>query len=63
MDLPNTLVSWVVWFYDTFISPLVDIMKNTDILGYTFFQWALGFAVVGLAVRFIRDLFQADGKE
>lgn len=63
MDFPNTLVSWVVWFYDTFIAPLITLMKDTDILGYTFFEWVLSFTVVGIAVHFIRDLFQADRKE
>lgn len=60
MPLPNTLVSWVVWFYDTFIAPLLSLLKNTDILGYSFFEWILSFSVVALAVHFICDLFGAE---
>lgn len=60
---PDTLVSWVVWFYDTFIYPLIDLCKNTDILGYSLFTWLLGISVLTIAVNFIADLFQADRKD
>lgn len=61
--LPNTLSSWVVWFYDTFIAPLIDICKNIDILGYTFFEWLMSFAIVSMAIHFIKDLFGADDRK
>lgn len=63
MSFPNTLVSWVVWFYDTFISPLIQLCKNTDVLGYSLFNWLLGFAVLSIAVNFLCDLFNSDRKE
>lgn len=63
MQFPNTVVSWVVWFYDTFIYPLIRISKSTDVLGYPLFNWIFGLSVVALAVNFIRALFVADGKD
>lgn len=60
MPIPNTLTSWVLWFYDTFIDPLIRICKDTDILGFSLFEWLLSFAVVSIAVHFIVDLFGAN---
>lgn len=61
--MPNTVVSWVTWFYDTFIAPLIDVCKNTDILGYSFFDWLISMSVVALAIHFVRDLFCADNNQ
>lgn len=63
MQFPNTVVSWVVWFYDTFIAPLIDICKNADILGYSLFEWLLGATVLTIAVNFLVDLFGYERKD
>lgn len=63
MPFPNTLVSWVSWFYGTFISPILAICKNTDVLGFTLFEWLMSLTVVAMAVHFIQDFFGYERKE
>lgn len=60
--MPNTLTSWAVWFYDTFVDPLVHICKNTDVLGFSLFEWIISFSVISMAVGFIRALFGAENR-
>lgn len=63
MPIPDTLISWVVWFYDTFILPLINICRNTDVLGFSLFEWVMGFTVTTIAIHFLRDLFGAENSE
>lgn len=63
MEQPVQLFSWVIWFYDTFMKPLLDICKNTDVLGYSLFDWLISMSVVTLAVSFIRVLFGSSARK
>lgn len=60
MDIPQTPMAWAVWFYATFIKPLVDICQSTDVLGYSLFDWLMSLGVLSLAVTVICGLFAAD---
>lgn len=63
MPFRNTLVSFVIWFNDTFIQPIIDLLKSTDILGFSFFEWLMAFSVASLAIRFILDFFDLKGSD
>lgn len=46
-----------LWFYITFIDPLLDILKQTQLLGFSLFSWLFSLSLVALAVSFVRALF------
>lgn len=54
-DDPNSqLFDFVRFFYKTFLYPLMDILRYTDILGFPLFNWLFGLAIANLAIRFFR---------
>ncbi len=63
MDWENP-ADFGLWFYTSFVDPLLNICKNTTVLGVSLFTWILGLGVLALGVRFVRSFFGADdGKE
>ncbi len=46
-----------LWFYTTLIDPLLEICKNTPVLGFSLFSWILSLSLVALGVSFVRALF------
>lgn len=59
--MPNNPADFGLWLYNTFIDPLLDLCKNTSVLGFSLFSWVLGLSVLALGVRFVRVLFGAGG--
>lgn len=57
--MPDNPFDFGLWFYNAFIAPLLDICKNTEVLGFSLFSWVLGLSVLALGVRFFRALFSA----
>lgn len=57
--MPNNPADFGLWFYNTFIQPLLELCKNTSVLGFSLFSWLLGFSVLALGVRFVRSLFSS----
>lgn len=52
------------YFYHVFMQPLISLLKDTDIMGFSLFSWLLGLAVFSMAVGFIRAFFgHGQGKE
>ncbi len=47
-------------FYDLFIDPLLQILKDTDVLGYSLWEWLIVMCISSLAVRVVRRLFAYD---
>lgn len=62
LPIPNTLPSFVVFFYDTFMLPIIRLCQQTEILGYSFFEWLLGLTVVSISIHFLIDLFNSDNR-
>lgn len=56
----NTPFDFAVWFYNQFIDPLFDLMKNANILGFSLFSWIISFSLVALGVRFVRSFFDSN---
>lgn len=63
MDPRDQLGDFIANFYSFFIDPLFDILKSTDILGFSLFNWVFGFTVTSLAIRFLRHFFGSDDKD
>lgn len=55
--MPDNAYDFGLFFYNTFIDPLIDICKSTQIFGFSLFSWLLGLSIVALGVRFVRTLF------
>lgn len=60
----EVLKDFIFWFYDIFMSPIFEIMRDTDVLGFPLLNWLFGFTVISLAVRFLRRFlgYSDDGK-
>lgn len=55
---------FIFFFYDTFIAPIFEILRDTVVLGFPLFNWFFGFTTISLAIRFLRRFlgFSDDGK-
>lgn len=51
--------SFAVFFYTSFIRPLIRLSQDTFVLGYPLFNWLMGLTILALAVKFYRRLFSA----
>lgn len=60
--MPNNPFDFGLWFYNSFIAPLFDLCKNTQVLGFSLFSWLLGLTLIALGVRFVRALFGANDR-
>lgn len=61
--MPESPFDFGLWFYRSFIEPLLIICKDTNILGFSLFSWLLGLSVLALGVRFVRSLFGAGNND
>lgn len=53
-----TVREFVTEFWATFCAPLIDVLKSVDVLGFSLWNWFMGFALAGLAVRLFRFFFK-----
>lgn len=60
--MPENPYDFGLWFYNTFIDPLLTVCKDTSVLGFSLFSWLLGLSVLALGVRFVRSLFAASDR-
>ena len=60
----NPVKEFVLFFYSTFIAPIFQILRDTDVLGYPLFNWVFGLTFIALAVKFFRAFLPSgnDGK-
>lgn len=58
MDI-NTPADFAMWFYGAFMAPLISILKDTTVLGFSLFSWILSMSLIALGVRFVRVLFSS----
>lgn len=59
----NNPTDFGLWFYTSFIEPLLNICKDTTVLGFSLLSWILGLSVLSLSVRFMRVFFSARDDE
>lgn len=49
----ETIPDFIHWLGAAVFLPLIRMMDSVKILGFTFFEWFVGIAVVSLAVHFV----------
>ncbi len=56
----NSPENFARWFYDAFIDPLLQVLKEHDVLGYSLWEWLIVMCVSSLAVKVFQRLFAID---
>lgn len=61
--MPSNPIYFGAWFYNHFMSPLIEILKSTLVLDAPLYDWLFGLSILSLIVRVIRRMFFADDKK
>lgn len=56
----STVGDFIGYFYATFMFPLIRLLKETNVLGFSLFNWVFGFTVFSLCFFFLRRFFGSD---